>query len=522
MTSQSAPPADRLRASYDAAPYDSWPITASHIDRLATIARLHGIAAPGADRCRVLEIGCGTGGNLLPLALEFPQSTFLGTDFSSAQIAIGERERAVIGISNLRLEPTNVEDLDASAGEFDYIICHGVFSWVPPRVQDAILRVCSTNLAPNGVAYVSYNVYPGWHVRMIVREILLANDDADLPPSERVARARSLAASLEQASAGKSDPYRKGLFEEMRAIRYQHDSYVLHEQLEDVNSPISFSDFMRRAERCQLQFLSEAKWFHRTVSIREERPDGDAPVDWLRAEQLSDYVVGRTFRETLLCHDGVAVNRQLDTTVVRAMRAVISAARVATAGDAPATTGALETFRSADGGEISTEHPLVSAIIHTLGEAEPAALPFDDIVAGARRRLAERAAPVAEHDETEVAEVVVRLASAGLITLRSTSPGFVAHVSRRPTASPLARLQARRGRFVSSLTHRQIALSALEQTLMPLLDGTRDRHALIDIVAAEIAAGRLTASAEMSGGDAVAHAVDGLLRRLCMVGLLVA
>ena len=52
-----------------------------------------------------------------------------------------------------------------------------MYSWVPPDVQDAILRVCSRNLAPNGIAYVSYNTYPGWHVRMMAREMLVEHDD---------------------------------------------------------------------------------------------------------------------------------------------------------------------------------------------------------------------------------------------------------------------------------------------------------------------------------------------------------
>ena len=63
-------------------------------------------------------------------------------------------------------------DVGEDFGRFDYVICHGVYSWVPEAVQDRILEICARNLTPDGVAYVSYNTYPGWHARGLARDLM--------------------------------------------------------------------------------------------------------------------------------------------------------------------------------------------------------------------------------------------------------------------------------------------------------------------------------------------------------------
>src|SRR5262249_32023714 len=142
---------------------------------------------------------------------------------------------------------------------FDYIICHGVYSWVPPDIQDAILRVCSRNLSPNGVAYVSYNTYPGWHRRGMVRDMLVYNDDPSLDPDQRVARARALISALAAADPDSGASHAVMLREEAAIIADQTDFHLFHEQLEPWNEPVYFSEFVRRAGLHDLAYLAEAR-----------------------------------------------------------------------------------------------------------------------------------------------------------------------------------------------------------------------------------------------------------------------
>src|SRR5262249_56994216 len=139
---------DRPATSYDEVPYESLPFAQTHPDRLASVATLFGMRPAPADRCRVLELGCARGGNLIPLALALPQGRFLGIDLSGRQVADGQKVVAALDLTNIELKQLSINEVDAGWGPFDYIICHGVYSWVPPAVQDKILEVCATNLAP--------------------------------------------------------------------------------------------------------------------------------------------------------------------------------------------------------------------------------------------------------------------------------------------------------------------------------------------------------------------------------------
>src|SRR5262245_16820704 len=163
---------DALLTSYEEVPYESKPIPGSHPDSLATMAILCGMQPPPIDRCRVLELGCAAGGNLLPMAQTVPDGRFVGIDLSPRQVADGQALIDALGLTNLELRALSILDVGEDFGTFDYIICHGVFSWVPREVQDKILAICRRHLAPNGVAYVSYNTYPGWHLRGMVRDML--------------------------------------------------------------------------------------------------------------------------------------------------------------------------------------------------------------------------------------------------------------------------------------------------------------------------------------------------------------
>lgn len=159
---------------YDAVEYPHAPITTADPDRIAVMGALFGMQPVAPSRCRVLELGCGSGGNLIPLADRHPDSTFFGVDLSPAAIAQGQRRIDALGLTNLRLEQMDVMDFPPAAGEFDFIVAHGLLSWVPPPVRDRVLAIAGRHLAPQGIAYVSYNAYPGCHLRAMWRDMMLS------------------------------------------------------------------------------------------------------------------------------------------------------------------------------------------------------------------------------------------------------------------------------------------------------------------------------------------------------------
>ena len=151
--------------NYDAVPYESLSFAQSHPARMSGMAKLFGLAAPPLATARVLELGCTYGGNLLPLAMRYPGAQFVGVDFSQVQIERANKSRDELGLRNVTFRQADIRDIAKESGQFDYIVAHGVYSWVPSDVQEALLELMGRHLAPEGVGYVSYNVYPGWKMR---------------------------------------------------------------------------------------------------------------------------------------------------------------------------------------------------------------------------------------------------------------------------------------------------------------------------------------------------------------------
>ncbi|MFT3788164.1 MAG: class I SAM-dependent methyltransferase [Tepidisphaeraceae bacterium] len=205
---------------------------------------------PAADprRCRVLELGCCDGGNLLPMAEQLPDATFVGIDYSAKQIDMGLERMRAAGLKNVDLRPVSIVDVTPDYGTFDYILCHGVFSWVPDFVRDRILDVCAKHLAPDGIAYISYNAYPGWHLRGIVRDMMRYHALRFPDPRRQTQEARLILDFVANFTAGPhTEGYGTFLKSEAELLRKLPDHYLFHEHLEENCNPYYFKDFISLA-----------------------------------------------------------------------------------------------------------------------------------------------------------------------------------------------------------------------------------------------------------------------------------
>ena len=246
--------------SYNVTPYESYPFAQSHPQRLATIGTIFGLTPAPLQHCRVLELGCASGGNLIPMAEVFPNSTFLGIDASSRQIDDGNGSIAALGFRNITLTCEDLLNVDDTYGKFDYIIAHGVYSWVPDNVQQKIFSICKQNLSENGIAYVSYNTYPGWRLRGMIRDLMLYRAKFFENPETQLQQGRALLDFLAGATSAQNNAFSKLLADKVQGLTTKHDYYLIHEHLEVINEPVYFYEFMERAKNFGLQYLGEAEY----------------------------------------------------------------------------------------------------------------------------------------------------------------------------------------------------------------------------------------------------------------------
>ena len=447
-------------------PYPGHPFAQTHPDRLAALGTLFKIGPPPPEGSHVLELGCGDGGNLVPMALALPGARFLGVDAAARAVARGRALVEALDLTNVKFEVGRIEELELQSEGFDYVIAHGVYSWVSSSVRDRLLEICRSALSERGIAYVSYNVLPGGRVAGALRDMLVFHTAGIEDPAERVEGARGL---LRLLAAGWSDDHEFGAVMRRQSERLlqRSDETLFHDDLAAVNEPVYFHEFVSHASRYGLQYLAEADFFEMQTGVL---PDPVAHEllgveDPIRREQYVDFVKGRMFRQTLLCRAELEVDRSPEPLVVEDL-AVSSPARPA----GPAEGGRV-TFEGPTGATMTTDHPLVSDALERVGRGWPAAIPVRDLIPG----------DASEADRMAVCDAILRCYAANLIQLHATPPPLTTSVSERPEASALARHQARSGQLVTNLRHTTVRLEDdLGRRLVVLLDGTRDHAQLLD------------------------------------------
>lgn len=375
--------------AYEAVRYTTYPRIETHPDRLAAVATLAGMSPAPVQRCRVLEIGCGDGGNLVPMAYFLRDSEFLGVDLEPSAIAEGKQLARELKLRNVELRAADFRDLQHEAGTFDYILAHGLYSWIPQDARDSLMALCAERLAPQGVAYISYNTWPGRHERHILRQMLIYHHLRPFdPPRRRLKEARKLLAAIGTPVA--------------RQMAESSDDLLFHDDLASINDPVWFRNFAAHAALHNLQYLGDAG------------PGRRLPGD----EQYFDFVAMRAFRQSLLCRAEVPLR---EPTAALMPRFLFS-----------------------------------SPTISPLCDAYPLPLPFEEL---------------APYDISPLQ--LFTLYKAGALDLHvfdfpcEESPG------RRPRATKLARVQAKRSRFVTSVRHHLVELDESDRALILKLDGRR-------------------------------------------------
>src|SRR3954451_2385372 len=501
--------------SYDEVPYESLPVQGSHPDRLFTLARLPGVEAPALATCRVLELGCAGGGNLIPMALERPGAQFTGVDLSAVQVADAAALIQALQLDNVKVMAMSVTDIDESFGQFDYIIAHGLYSWVPSQVQEKILQICKRNLSPQGVAYVSYNTLPGWRTRGMIRDLMRYHAMKFPEPLQRVQEARTVLEFLGKGVPQENNPYGDLMRSEVDLLRGAPDYYILHEHLDELNEPIYFHEFIDRAQRHGLQYLADAD-ITSMMGSRFPPQVGDMvrriATDAIRQEQLMDFLTNRTFRQTLLVHAEQPIDRKI--TVERLQGLWVSSTAQPQSAKPNLAEGAFENFCTPAGMCVNTAKAITKSALITLAACGPSAMQINDLMSSAFGRLNPFGAkqPGPQDFETLAGDLMHGNAM-GIVQLHAGASPFSVELGVRPQASRLARHQARNGPRITTLQHESIVVPEAIRALIPLLDGSRT----VAEIAAAIKAQGTAALSRFADRDALQTAVKDIARLALIV-----
>lgn len=515
---------------YDRVAYPSRAYPYCHPDRLCVIGRLFGLETPDTRQARVLEIGCGGGGNLVPMAGRLPASEFVGVDLSARAIEEAGARIRRFGLTNVAVQQRDILELGPDLGPFDYILCHGVFSWVPDPVREALFVAIRQLLTATGVAYVSYNAYPGWHLHGVARDIMLFHGGRFETPEEQVEQARAFVRFAARTAGQGEGAWSRAVRQAGSIMDGFVPGYYFHDFLATENTPFLLSEFVRRARTHGLNYLGDALL---GTMLSQHLPDEVRAVldtvaqDIVTYEQYMDLLRGTGFRRTLLCHGEAELRRRISGGVTAGMYAVVQA-RLKQADLDPVHPAPLE-FETSDGSEVTIADPLTKAAMVELLAAHPAEIAMPELVERARLTVAPDGsmAPAAALDNLGSSMIQAFAADVVEILPRARQP--VGTVTDRPLADAYAQALAADGEdSTPNLRHEMVNLTRFDRELLGLCDGAHSHPEIVAGLAAASLAGRLRVTIDDveqtepgTVHEAIEAALPGQLRRLLREGLLV-
>ncbi len=463
---------------YDVLPYPTRAEVRLHIENLRTRAALNGFTAAPPEAARVLEIGCGNGFNLAPMAECYPGATFIGLDLCNSAIELGTRLAGEANLRNLELRCLDLQQVDPAAmssefGTFDYVIAHGVYSWVPEDVREAVWRLAQAVLSPNGIFYLSYNALPGWYAAQIARDFIgfIHRDGASR--EDTLHRAWD-AFGVFSACTEEHHP----LVEEASRIRNRPQSVLAHDEWNECCQPYYLSEVLERAKQYGLRYVGEAGVLlptdlsrHGSVAANiAELGSGDPQLQL----QLLDFTAMRRFHDSLFARE-----TNQPTTHQRANMLLDCWARSDIRYTETAAGGA-RVYTHSGGVRLTSSHPLMCALADALEAAAPGAVHLGEFRADRNQgRL-----PANPLQTVEFGHLILRMFEGAALRLWMMPAPMARKVSDRPEARAFARQQVAYEGLAADAYHACTAVTEpWKRTLFCLLDGTRTHEQLADELA---------------------------------------
>lgn len=471
--------------TYDEVPYPSFTFPQTRPDRLATLGAFHGMNPAAPEKCRVLELGCGDGTNLISFAYILPDSEFVGIDLSETHIVQANKTAKELSLSNLLFIQEDVMNFSRDRfSEFDFIVTHGLFSWVPDFVRTKILQIYDECLAAQGVGYISYNAYPGCHIRKMIWKMMQFHTEKVDDPMARVQHGINFLNFL-IAATPKDSLYQSVIKMELSQFAERTAENIFHDDFAEVNQPFYFHEFIEQIQPHGLQFLSEVDSFwmeagQLSADILKKLDElGD---DIVRREQYIDFIKCRPFRSTLVCHDNIVLDRHPTPAILKNF---FIASQVQPEWASPNLKDPTNLkFVGPEGGTLEVDHPLTKAALIHLEKTWSKCLLFDELIEESRKL----SGGATEPDIQKTAENLLEMFHSGFVYLHRFRPQFASVPGEFPKASAFVRWQLQhKSDNLTTLSGMNLKPdSDLMRLLLLLADGSRDHAALMSEASARI------------------------------------
>ena len=473
--------------SYDDVPYEGKSFSQTHIRHLYTVGKLFGLNPTDITNARVLELGCAVGGNLFPQAQQYPNSDFLGIDISGTHISAANNAQRIMGLKNISFQQKDITKLTAELGTYDYIITHGVLSWVPDNVRTRIFEIYKDHLSENGLGFISYNTLPGWNMVRSIRDGMLYHANRFDEPKKKITQSKAFLKFL-SSNLAEDDPYRNVIDQERLHLDEANDSYVFHEYLESENHQYYFHQFDEIITEHNLRYVGDAEiptMYVGNLPVRAANELDALGNDIIHQEQYMDFLTNRRFRNSIVTHKDLPIKRSINSGIDKGFKVTTAYEKDEDHSSSNRTvfkhkTDALNTFEIKDS--------LVTKILMTLPQAGQRPIELEGHI-----KLICDNDKIAKDIYDLIQKSSMELVMKGFLLLHSDDGQFVDYVSDMPLASPWARFQASQPdcRMVTNTLGANIKPDEFSIAVLKNLNGLNDVNSITAKITDMIESGKL-------------------------------
>jgi methyltransferase-like protein/2-polyprenyl-3-methyl-5-hydroxy-6-metoxy-1,4-benzoquinol methylase len=496
--------------AYDELPYESFSHPQTHPSHLSMVGTLFGLTPPDFRTARVLEIGCAAGGNILPLAFLYPKASFTGLDISQAQITQANKHKQALNLKNITFQQQDMLEfsLKDNAGKFDYIIAHGILSWVPEHVREKLFEICNSALSPNGLAVISYNALPGWSFVRGLREMMLFHTRNLTTPLQKIQQAHGLLNFLSDAVPETSTEYRSLIEAERKTLQSMNDTYLYHDHLENINTPFFLHEFVGKAQAHGLEYVGDTAI---TSMYAENMPP--KAVQFLRQigdiidqEQYMDFITNRRFRTSILCKKGAKLDRHIKNEHVLDYYLSFNPLVKVSSNDPKQ-----QIVFTVNNGNITTNNEMSGTLLLELVAAGTRPISAEELISNAQKKLK-------LEDPEPLRKILVdsgiQFFLKGFWGLNADRPEYVIDVSKKPVAFPIAHYQAglKNCVAVTNAFGSTLPCNAIQMLILKNLDGSKTVEDIAAILAENVKSGMLSISKDGASIQDPAEMKKGLLQ----------
>jgi len=252
------------------------------------------------------ELGCGHGLTVLTLATRYPNGTFYAVDYNPSHIAQARAIAKEIGLENIQFFEKSFQEMvedDSLLPEVDFMVFHGVYTWVNDENRANIVTLCQRHVISGGLVYNSYNAKSGWLYSEPIQKLIWGLSKEFTGSSiEKMKKITQTLESLQEIDSGYFKSNSAEIKKRIDKIKTSNSNYIVHEYLHDSWKAFYFPEVCEDMERAKLTYLciaNPAEVYSDALlptSLQERLKDIN---EHKNRELLRDLTLNRTFRRDI-------------------------------------------------------------------------------------------------------------------------------------------------------------------------------------------------------------------------------